>query len=146
MLTYLYLVIVRRLAFPILEESVVTSYFVIIISLFISFLTSHYCNFGTCINSKLGGLFRGLFWGGGNYPPPPTPTRPLCLKLVRIILETSNYARKYILIYSFRKYTLYYLGPLNSADVSIFCKKLAFFIQRSTFTQGNSMIAVLEIF
>ena len=61
MLTYLYLVIVRRLAFPILEESVVTSYFVIIISLFISFLTSHYCNFGTCTNSKVGGLFRGLF-------------------------------------------------------------------------------------
>ena len=140
MLTYLYLVIVRRLAFPILEESVVTSYFVIIISLFISFLTSHYCNFGTCINSL------GVRFEVGEITPPPPPTRPLCLKLVRIILETSNYARKYILIYSFRKYTLYYLGPLNSADVSIFCKKLAFFIQRSTFTQGNSMRAVLEIF
>ena len=145
MLTYLYLVIVRRLAFPILEESVVTSYFVIIISLFISFLTSHYCNFGTCTNSKVGGLFRGSFWGGGNYPT-PFPPRPLCLKLVRLILETSNLARKYILIYSFRKYIFYYLSPLSFADVSIFCKNLAFFVQKSTFPQGNSMRAVLEIF
>ena len=48
--------------------------------------------------------------------------------------------------HSFRKYTLQFLGPLNFADVSIFCKKLAFFVQKSTFTQSNSVRAVLEIF
>ena len=30
---------------------------------------------------------------------------PLCLKLVRIILETTNLASKYTHIFSFRKYT-----------------------------------------
>ena len=36
------------------------------------------------------------------------------------MLETSNLARKYTAIFSFRKYTFQYLGPLNFADVSIF--------------------------
>ena len=62
---------------------------------------------------NLGGLFRGSFWGGGGgskigggwgvekfAPPPPR------LKLVRIMLETANLARKYKSICSFRKYTL----------------------------------------
>ena len=71
---------------------------------------------------------------------------PSCLKPVRITLETSNLARKYTLICSFRKYTFQCLGPLNFADVSIFCKKLAFFVQKSTFTQSNSVRAVLEVF
>ena len=64
---------------------------------------------------NLGGLFRGSFWGGGGgsqirgggggckIPPPPPPPR---LKLVRIMLETANLARKYKSICSFRKYTL----------------------------------------
>ena len=39
--------------------------------------------------------------GGGGGKLPPTP----CLKLVRIMLETSNAARKYTPIFSFRKYT-----------------------------------------
>ena len=60
------------------------------------------------------------------------PSR-LCLKLVRIMLETSNLARKYTPICSF-------------ADVSIFLQKIAFFVQKSTFTQSNSVRAVLEIF
>ena len=34
----------------------------------------------------------------------------------------------------------------NFADVSIFCKKLAFFVQKNTFTQSNSVRAVLEVF
>ena len=52
------------------------------------------------LNPNLGSLFRGCFevLGEGNYPPP-------CLKLVRIMLETSNLARKYTPICSFRKYT-----------------------------------------
>ena len=51
------------------------------------------------INPNLGGLFRGLFWEGGGVKLPPY------LKLVRITLETSNLARKYTPICSFRKYT-----------------------------------------
>ena len=56
-----------------------------------------------------------MFWGGGNYTP--------CLKLGRIFLETSNFAPKYTPISSFRKYTFYYLGPLNFADVSVYLQK-----------------------
>ena len=40
----------------------------------------------------------------------------------------------------------FYQGPLNSADVSIFCKKSVFFGQYSTFTQRNSVKVVLEVF
>ena len=36
--------------------------------------------------------------------------------------------------------------PLTFADVCIFCKKSAFFAQNSTFTQSNSVRAVLEFF
>ena len=54
-------------------------------------------------NADLGGLFRGSFWGGlgggGKTTPPP------CLKLVRVMLETSHLARKYTSLCSFRKYT-----------------------------------------
>ena len=60
------------------------------------------------------------------------------------MLETSDLARKYTPILSFRKYTLQYLGPLNFADVSIFLQKLAFFIQKSTFTQSSSVRAMLD--
>ena len=41
------------------------------------------------------------------------------LKLVRIILEASNLARKYTSICSFGKYIFQCLGPFNFADVSI---------------------------
>ena len=65
-------------------------------------------NFGTLtsikklqINPNLGGLFRGSFWGGRGVKLPPPP----CLKLFRIMVETSNLAGKYTPISSFRKYT-----------------------------------------
>ena len=55
------------------------------------------------ITPNLGGLFRGSFLGwGGELPPPPPPP---CLKHVTIMLETSNLARKYTPVCSFRKYT-----------------------------------------
>ena len=41
--------------------------------------------------------------GGGKITPPP-PSSPPCLKLVRIMLETWNLARKYTPIRGFRKY------------------------------------------
>ena len=63
----------------------------------------------------------------------------LCLKLVRIMLETWNLVHKYKQIRSFRKYTFQHQGSLNFADVRIFGKN-------STFTQSNSMGAVLGIF
>ena len=57
---------------------------------------------------------------------------PLCLKLVRITLETSNLVRKYTPLCSFRKYTFYCLGLLNFADVSISLQKNSVFIRKST--------------
>ena len=39
------------------------------------------------------------------------------------MLETSNLARKYTTLCSFRKYIFSSLGPLNFADVSIFLQK-----------------------
>ena len=67
---------------------------------------------GVCFQVGMGG-------GGENYLP--------CLKLVRVMLETSNLARKYTSICSFRKYTFQCLGPLNFADVSIFLQKISVF-------------------
>ena len=52
------------------------------------------------VNPNLGGLLRGSFLGGGKGGK-ITP----CLKLVRIMLESSNLARKYTPVCSFRKYT-----------------------------------------
>ena len=53
-------------------------------------------------NPNLGGLFRVHFeWGGGG----GGKLSPSSLKLVRIVLETSNLVRKYTRICSFRKYT-----------------------------------------
>ena len=61
------------------------------------------------------------------------------LKPVRITLETWNVVRKYAHICSFRKYTFQYQGPLHLADVSIFCKKSAFFDKNSAFTQSREL-------
>ena len=55
-----------------------------------------------------------------------------CLKLVRIILEISNLARKYKTICSFRKYTFQYLAPPILLIPAFFCRKLAFFLQKGT--------------
>ena len=76
-------------------------------------------------NSNLGGLFRVCFevGGGGKIIPPS-------LKLVRIMLETSNLGRKYKLICSFRKYTFQCQGPLNFVDVSLFLQNINFFCSK----------------
>ena len=58
--------------------------------------------------------------GGGSIITP-------CLKLVRIMLETSNLALKYTSICSFRKYIFQCLGSLNFVDVSIFLQKISAF-------------------
>ena len=39
-----------------------------------------------------------------------------------------------------------HIDPVNFADVSIFCKNLAFFVKSSIFTQSNSMRAMLKFF
>ena len=70
----------------------------------------------------------------------------LCLKLVRIMLETWNLARKYTKIFSFRKCTVSYTDLLNVADVRIFWKKISFFCKNNAFTQSNIARAVMEIF
>ena len=53
----------------------------------------------------------------------PLPKITLCLKLVRIMLETLNLVRKLTHICSFRKYTFQDQALLNFADVSIFFAK-----------------------
>ena len=46
------------------------------------------------------------------------------------MLETSNLARKYTSIFSFRKYTFQCLGSLIFADVSIFLQKISVYCQQ----------------
>ena len=62
------------------------------------------------------------------------------------MLETSNLARMYTPIFSFRKYTFSAQTHLILLISAFFCKKLAFFFQKSIFTQSNSVRTVLEIF
>ena len=64
-------------------------------------LENYYSGLFKWFNPNLGGLLRVCFEVGGKTNSLP----PLCLKLVRIMLATSNLARKYTHICSFRKYT-----------------------------------------
>ena len=57
-----------------------------------------YCEINFNFNPNLGGIFKGSFWGGVDGKITP------CLKLVRIMLETWNLARKYKSICIFKKY------------------------------------------
>ena len=72
-----------------------------------------------------------------------------CLKLVRIMLETSNLGRKYTHIHT---YVVAENIPFSTNVLLIllmsvfFCKKISIFGENSTFTQSNIMRAVLEIF
>ena len=73
---------------------------------------------------------------GENYlalsPPPPS-----YLKLFRIILETWNLVRKYTHTCSFRKYVFW---------CRHFFQKISNFGKNGSFTQSNSVRALLEIF
>ena len=97
------------------------------------------------LNHNLGGFFWDSFWGGGSEGRGENYLFS-CLKLVRIMLEISNLARKYIHICSFRKHTFWFQAPLNLADVTMFLQKLAFFGQNSTFTKSSSVRIMLEVF
>ena len=68
--------------------------------------------------------FLGIFFavGGGVKLP------KLCLKPVRIMLETWKMVRKYTLTCSVWKYTFSYWDPLNFADVRIFLAKNQHFL------------------
>ena len=66
------------------------------------------------------------------------------VKLVAVMLQLKILVRKYTHMRSFRKYNFFYQGPLKFADVSIFCNISAFFGKNSTFTQSNSVRAVLK--
>ena len=91
------------------------------------------------LNHNLGGLFRGPFEvrvKGGNYVP--------CLKLVRIMLE--------IWYIGTHPYTVLENIPFSTKTLLIllisafFVKNWAFFCKNSTFSQSNSVGAVLDIF
>ena len=82
------------------------------------------CNTGwKWFNPNLGGLLGVRFEVGGGGGGHKITT----LKPVGIMVETSNLARRYIPICSFRKYAFQCLGPLNFADVSIFLQKISIF-------------------
>ena len=82
---------------------------------------------GKSLNPNLGELFRGSFWGRGlGKGDKINPS----LKLVRIMLETWIYP-------------LVFFSPLN---IFFLQKNQPFFGKNSTFTQSNSVRAVLDIF
>ena len=68
------------------------------------------------------------------------------LKLVRIMLETWNLVREYTHKFSLRKYIFLVPRPSYFCWCQDFCKKISFFGKNSTFTESNSVRAVLEIF
>ena len=86
--------------------------------------------------------FLGVRFEGGGIKLP----LPLCLKLVRTILKTLNLARKYTPICSFRNIPFSIKVLLILLVLGFFSKKSTFFGENSTFTQNNSVKAVLEIF
>ena len=62
------------------------------------------------------------------------------------MLETSNLARKYTPICSFRKYTFQCLGTIYFADVSIFCKNQRFCPKKYLYSKQQFQSCVREIF
>ena len=69
------------------------------------------------------------------------------LKLVRIMLETSNCAGKYTHTYVVSENILFSTKALLILLMSVFfCKKSVLSGQYSTFTQSNSVRAILEMF
>ena len=82
----------------------------------------------------------GSFYRAGN--PPPS-----CLKLVRIMLETSNLVCKYTHVCSFKKYTFKDQGPLHFLSGFFFCKKSAFWGENLVpLLKAKIVRAVLKIF
>ena len=73
------------------------------------------------------------------------PPRP-CLKLVRIVLETSKLARNYTPIVVAENIAFSAWALLILLMSAFFCKKFSFLSKKSTFTQCNSLRAVLGIF
>ena len=68
------------------------------------------------------------------------------LKIVRIMLETSNLALKYIQICSFKNIPFSIKVFLVLLMLAFFLQKVRFFSKNNTFNQSNSLRALLEIF
>ena len=83
-------------------------------------------------------LFNGPFCGGWVVKSSPL------WKLVKIMLENINLVRKCTHIWSFRKYIFFWEGCFTFHDDNIFCKRSGFFRMSNTFTQSDSVRAVLE--
>ena len=91
-----------------------------------------------------GGLFSGLFCGGvGGVVK--LPSAPPCLRLAKIILETSNLVSTHIC--SLRKYTFSIDIPSILLMSAFLLQSVCIFFRKSnTFTQRNSMRAMSEAF
>ena len=74
------------------------------------------------------GFFRGSFWGEGG------GTITLCLKLARVTLETSNFARNYTHKLVSEKISFIATSLLILLLSAFFGQKLTLFGQNSTFT------------
>ena len=105
---------------------------------FIQFLCRSYYKKNKHQMSFLWGRFEV---GEGGLPSPLSSP-----KLVRMMLKTSNLVYTYTHMCSFRKYTCQYQRLINFAYVSIFLQKINTLGENSTFTQSNTVRAVLEIF
>ena len=93
------------------------------------------------LNPNLSGLLRRLFLNGwGVNSPIP------CLKLVKIMLETSKLVCKYTHICSFIKYIFQYQDSLNFRDVSIFLQKISTFWQKYFSYSKQQCESCLKIF
>ena len=60
------------------------------------------------------------------------------------MLENRNFARKCTHIWSLRRYTFLCEGSFTFHDDNVFCKKSGFFCISNTFSQSNSLRAVLD--
>ena len=86
--------------------------------------------------------FLGIHFevGGGGLKSTPHPRSPAtCLKLVRVTLETHSCVVSENIPFSIK---VLLILPMST----FFCKKIACFSQNSTFTQSNSVRAVLKDF
>ena len=97
-------------------------------------------------NPNLGFEVRGKTAGRGWGVGEGRVKLSLCLKIARIMLETSNLARKYTRICRSENMLFSTKALLILLLSTFLAKSHTFFGQTSSFTQRNNMRSMLEIF